>query len=297
MPATIIHGSARAQEPRAGSASLLILTFLLRAWRADQPIVENYVGRQIPTAMVARNLERGSGFFWPQLDTAPFPNYFVVEPPLYQWIVVNVKRATELSLVEAGRIVSALAMTLGAWGLFDLARRRRGDRAALLAAFAFAIFPLTIRYGRAFQPDALMLGSVLAGMACWDRSRCQGGLGWFLAGWSLMALGIAVKVIAGFLLIPLYLAILRPSRARDIAAAAGTLLPAMAWYAWAYHLIHFGGGSRASADNKALWLSLLGPAATLHARNHPLGRAVLAGPCLHSPGRRARDNRPLDCTG
>ncbi len=104
----------------AGFFTLLVLTFLIRAWRADQPIVENYVGRQIPTAMVARNLERGSGFFRPQLDTAPFPNYFVVEPPLYQLAVVNLRRATGLSLGAAGRIVSALAMTLGAWGLFDL---------------------------------------------------------------------------------------------------------------------------------------------------------------------------------
>ena len=54
---------------------LLLATFLIRAVHAGQPIVENYVGRQIPTAMVARNLERGSGLLRPQLDTAPFPNY------------------------------------------------------------------------------------------------------------------------------------------------------------------------------------------------------------------------------
>jgi len=244
-----------------GLALLLLLTFLIRAWRADQPIVENYVGRQIPTAMVARNLERGSGFFWPQLDTAPFPNYFVVEPPLYQLVVVNLRRATGLSLEAAGRIVSALAMTLGTWGLFELVRRRRGERAALFAALAFAIFPLTIRYGRAFQPDAFMLGTVLAGLACWDRSECQGGFWLFLAGWCLLALGIAVKIIAGFLLVPLCLTILRARRSRALAAAAATLLPAIAWYAWAYHLIQAGGGSHASADSQAVWLGLRGPAA------------------------------------
>ena len=45
---------------------LLLATFALRAARLDQPIVENYVGRQIPTAMVARNLDRGSGVSRPQ---------------------------------------------------------------------------------------------------------------------------------------------------------------------------------------------------------------------------------------
>ena len=97
---------------------LLLFTFLLRAFYADQPIVENYVGRQVPTAMVARNLDRGKGLLRPQLDTAPFPNYFLVEPPIYESGVVVLKRATGLSLEEAGRVLSALATTLAALGLF-----------------------------------------------------------------------------------------------------------------------------------------------------------------------------------
>ncbi len=52
---------------------LLVVSLMIRLLQLDQPIVENYVGRQIPTAMVARNLDRGSGFLRPQLDTGPFP--------------------------------------------------------------------------------------------------------------------------------------------------------------------------------------------------------------------------------
>ncbi len=73
---------------------LLAAVFLIRIIRIDQPIVENYVGRQIPTAMVARNLERGSGLLRPRLDTAPFPNYFLVEPPVYELGVVSLRRIT-----------------------------------------------------------------------------------------------------------------------------------------------------------------------------------------------------------
>jgi 4-amino-4-deoxy-L-arabinose transferase-like glycosyltransferase len=242
-------------------ALVLALTFILRAWRAGQPIVENYVGRQIPTAMVARNLDRGSGFFRPQLDTAPFPNYFVVEPPLYQLIVIIAKRETGLSMDAAGRIVSALAMTLGALGLFFLVRTRSGDRAALLATLAFAVFPLTIRYGRAFQPDALMLGTVLAGLAGWDRAFLRGGRVWFVAGWCLLAFGIAVKIIAAFVLVPFWLSNPCARRPRNLAALTATVLPALGWYAWAYYLIETGAGSRASADNRAVWLHLAGPLA------------------------------------
>src|SRR5437868_10458582 len=107
-------------------AAILLGTVLIRLIRLDQPIVENYVGRQIPTAMVARNLERGSGLLRPQLDTAPFPNYFLVEPPLYECGVVALRRATGLTLEQAGRALSALATAVAAWGLADLIRRRGG---------------------------------------------------------------------------------------------------------------------------------------------------------------------------
>jgi 4-amino-4-deoxy-L-arabinose transferase-like glycosyltransferase len=241
--------------------ALLVATFLIRALGADQPLVENYVGRQIPTAMVARNLERGSGFLWPQLDSAPFPNYFLVEPPLYEAGVVLVKRATGLSLGEAGRLFSALATALAAWGLYRLARPREGARVALLAVAAFAVFPLGIRYGRAFQPDATMLGAIVAGLACWDQYRSRPHWPWLAAGWSLVALGLALKITAAFLLVPLVVVIAGARNVRAVLAAVSTLLPALLWYAWAAHLLAVPGGSRAAAQNQSIWLGLLWPSA------------------------------------
>src|SRR5262245_8279870 len=85
-------------------AGILLAALGLRGIGASQPIVENYVGRQVPTAMVARNLERGSGFFRPQLDTAPYPNLFLVEPPIYAAAVVGLRRVTRLALEPAGRL-------------------------------------------------------------------------------------------------------------------------------------------------------------------------------------------------
>jgi 4-amino-4-deoxy-L-arabinose transferase-like glycosyltransferase len=240
---------------------LLVAVFAIRAVHAGQPIVENYVGRQVPTAMAARNLERGSGMLRPRLDTAPFPNYFVVEPPVYEGCAVALRWVTGLGLTEAGRLVSALATTLAAWGVFELARRREGNHAALLAVAVFAVFPLTIRYGRAFQPDALMLGFCCAGLACWDRYQAGGRWSWLVAGWWLLAIGFAIKITAAFLLVPLLILPARRWRPLEVAAACATLLPAAVWYAWAAWLIGSQSGSRASADNQAIWLGALGPAA------------------------------------
>ena len=245
-------------RPALVLTALVIATVLIRLIRLDQPIVENYAGRQVPTAMVARNLERGSGFLRPQLDTAPFPNNFVVEPPIYQALAVALRRATGCKLEAAGRFVSAAAMGLAAWGLFGLIRRRDGDATAFAAVAALALLPVTLRYGRAFQPDALMLGAVLAGANCLDLA-CHGrGRWWFIPGWLLLALGLACKIIAGFVLVPLALVVLRPRTMARMLLLGTTLLPAVLWYLWALHVVESGSGSRASADNRAIWLAVVG---------------------------------------
>jgi 4-amino-4-deoxy-L-arabinose transferase-like glycosyltransferase len=140
---------------------ILLGTLVARCVGAGQPIVENYVGRQIPTAMVARNLDRGTGFLQPRLDVGPSPNLFLVEPPVYQTIVVGLRRVSGLPLEASGRIVSAFGIVLGGLGLYRIVARRSGARVALLTVALFGLWPITIRYGRAFQPDALMRGSVV----------------------------------------------------------------------------------------------------------------------------------------
>lgn len=242
---------------------LLAAVFALRAWRADQPILENYVGRQVPTAMVARNLTRGSGFLHPQLDTGPFPNLFLVEPPIAAGLAAWTSIATDLPLDASGRLVSAASTALAAWGLYGLMRRRRGMTAAVAAVVAFACFPVTIRYGRAFQPDAVAMGLVVAGMNCWDRrgrwSTALGALG--------LGLGLAQKVTWAVVLVPLLLDVHsdRPRRARW--AALACLLPAFAWYLHAgMALAAPSPGSAASLDNASNWLARLTSAGLLDAR-------------------------------
>ena len=258
-----------------GLACLLILTFAVRASRPDQPIVENYVGRQVPTAMVARNLERGSGFLRPTLDTGPFPNLFLVEPPIFAEAAVILHRATGLGLAPAGRLVSALATALGGWGLYGLVGRRSGGTAALWAVAAFGAFPVTIRYGRAFQPDMLMIGTQVAALRCWDEHEGGHGRSWLVAGWVLLAISLATKITSATVFLPLFL-LLRPIRPRKVAMALSAIVPALLWYLHAYLLLREGAGSRASADNAAIWLLAIVPKALLRGDFHARAARSLA---------------------
>lgn len=251
----------RIPRERLTLALLLLATFALRVWKLDQPIVENYVGRQVPTAMAARNLDRGSGFLRPMLDTGPFPNLFLVEPPVFALLAVGLQRVSGLLLESSGRLVSALGVALGAWGLFGLVRRREGGTVALIAVAGFALFPVTIRYGRAFQPDALMLGALLSGLRCWDDREHGGGTGWLVAGWTLLALALALKVVSAYILTPLILVVVRSRTRWKVALAVSTPGPALLWYVHAWALLAENSGSRASAENAAIWGRVLMPTA------------------------------------
>jgi hypothetical protein len=253
-------------------AGVLLFALLVRAVGLDQPIVENYVGRQVPTAMVARNLERGSGFLKPSLDVAPFPNRFLIEPPVYAAAVAAWRSVTGWPLGASGRFISALGVVLCAWGLYGLAARRSGRAVGLTAAAVFATFPVTLRYGRAFQPDALMLGSLLAGLRCWDASEAGGGRAWLASAFLATATALALKVLAAYALVPLLMVVTRDRRPRTVALVLATLAPALLWYSHAAALGAEGVGSRASADNGAIWLRSLDPSALV--RPATLGHVV-----------------------
>ncbi len=233
------------------------------AIHADQPIVENYVGRQIPTAMVARNLERGSGFLHPTLDTGavsqPVPGRAAdLRPgrrlePARSVRLGNWSGWVRLGSRRGGSPRPAMTL-LGAWGFFGLVRRREGPRRPWSLWLRLRSCPVTLRYGRAFQPDAMMLGFVLLGLRGWDEFEASGRSAGPRLGSSGPRPGLTLKVTGAWALIPFGLIVARwPVRAR-LAAGAVMLAPALAWYCLRLEQLHpgaDGGGSLASADNAA----------------------------------------------
>lgn len=244
-----------------------LLTIVPCLLTIQQPIVENYVGRQIPTAMVTRNLARGSGFLYPQLDTGPFPSYFLVEPPIYAALVAGFNQLTNLPVDAAGRLVSALAAWIAALALFANVRAPASRWPTMLA---FLLLPLSLRYGRAVQPDMLALALVLVGLSGWSRWSERGGLIWFAAGFLTLSAGIATKALGAFALLPVACLIaprltgfgaFRPSQyVWTGLLLAAHLIPAGLWYLHAAQLAT-STDSAATFGNLDQWTSSLGPAA------------------------------------
>src|SRR5207244_9214878 len=66
----------------AGPAVLLV-ALAVRLVNLHQPLFENFIDRQVHTAMMARNLAEGGSVLYPEIDVGPFPAYYMLEFPVY----------------------------------------------------------------------------------------------------------------------------------------------------------------------------------------------------------------------
>jgi hypothetical protein len=220
---------------------VFVLALAPRLLQLDQPLLENFIDRQCHTAMIARNLLRGGLVLYPEIDIGPFPGYYMLEFPAYQCLVVGLCRLLPpLPLDAAGRLVSAVATAVACWLLYRLVQARYGPGRATLAGLALAAMPVTLRFGRAFQPDALLMALVLGCIHEFDRWSRSGRRVALMT--ALVALGLALLVkatVAYVVLVCGFLAWQRLGwnmvRRRQVwLALLLVLAPAAGWYAHAW---------------------------------------------------------------
>lgn len=219
---------------------VLLLALAIRLVNLRQPLLENFVDRQVHTAMMARNLARGGSPFYPEIDVGPFPAYYMLEFPGYPAVVAALSGVLHIELDVAGRLFSALATAVACAALFGLVHPRDGRMVAWLAAMTLAVMPVAVRYGRAFQPDATMLGLLVAGVWAMDRWAERDRTVYLFAAALATSLALLLKVIAAYILLPLaYLAWNRcgrstPRRWELWVALALCVVPSALWYGHAY---------------------------------------------------------------
>jgi 4-amino-4-deoxy-L-arabinose transferase-like glycosyltransferase len=222
--------------------AVLLLASAVRLVNVRQPLVENFIDRQVHTAMMARNLARGGSVLYPEIDIGPFPAYYMLEFPGYPALAALAARLSGLPLDAAGRLVSIAATAVACVLLYALVRRRDGAAVACVAAAMLALMPVTVRYGRAFQPDATMLALLVAGVWAMDRWTERGERRYLALAALATAAALLLKVIAAYVLLPLaYLAWHRCGRGvlrrwDQWLALAVAVLPSLAWYVHAWHV-------------------------------------------------------------
>jgi len=200
--AAVVQRLAAAAAWRTRSLEILcigLLTVTLFVGLGSRPLSDPDEGRN---GEVAQEMVRSGEFLEPHLDRLPY-----IDKPFVYFAVVAGSFELLGASEWAGRLPSALATLLTALVTAGLARRLFGAGAGVPAALALLATPLTWIFGQLLILDALFtlwvvgaIGSLYLAIEAADAGRRRARLGWMLAGWGCVALGVLTKGPVGLLL-------------------------------------------------------------------------------------------------
>ena len=238
-------GAPGTPAPILAAVLAMAIGLLVRLPTLGFPLLEAAAGKQTHTAMVARNLYRGSSSWArPRVDDIGHPGYFVKEAPVLPGAVAALYGVLGGTHEWVGRLLPMLAWLAATPAVVAIAASFGGGVTPWIAGVWYAIAPLGFVYSRAFMNDALAVAaSILAlrtALAWREAPRSKGAL---IAGlW--VALAILLKLHAAFWLAPAMATLAfwpgeipGRSRLRFLAAMAIGGALAAPWYvhAWSIH--------------------------------------------------------------
>ncbi len=227
--------SARAPHDLSASLSLAILTLLtliVGAPLAYPGFLQTHSG--FLPVYHAQELAAGANWLtWTPHIGTDF-DAWRSDGRLPYWLAALALRAG-LSGTAAIRLTYALALALGAWGMFAWARRRLHAPAALLAALVYAFLPWTLAtfYVRGALGEALLWG-----LTPWLLWGVTAGRSDSRAGWAIAILTAALLLwtqagLAVFVLMLAALALLvTPGKRGGPALAAGAVIGLLGLIPW-----------------------------------------------------------------
>ncbi len=157
---------------------VILLGFVLRLYRLDNPIGDWHAFRQADTSAVSKvYVSSGIDVLHPKyFDISNIQSgvdnpegYRFVEFPLFNIFQATIYKSLGVfTLEEWGRLLSVVSSTLSILFIFLLTRKHLDYISALSASFFFAVLPFSIFYGRVILPDPSTSMAILAGIYFFD---------------------------------------------------------------------------------------------------------------------------------
>lgn len=200
---------------------VLILGFLLRLYRFDNPIADWHSWRQADTSSVSRKLvTEGFDVMHPRYQDLSPQGLGVENPNGYRFVefpVYNVLQAAPFvlfgtfTLEEWGRLVTIFASLLAGIFIFLIVRRHASRKAAFFAFSFYILLPYNIYYGRVILPDPLAVTTFLGGIYFFDKwiekNRENKSIFLLLVSGVFISISVLLKPFALFFTLPIiYLA-------------------------------------------------------------------------------------------
>jgi 4-amino-4-deoxy-L-arabinose transferase-like glycosyltransferase len=148
-----------------------VLGLAIRVPTLGLPLLEGAAGKQTHTAMVARNLYRGtSSWTRPRVDDIGHPGYFLKEAPILPTVAAGAYTLLGGPSEWVGRLLPTIAWLLVTPAVVAIAASFAGGVTPLVAGVWFAIAPLGVVYSRAFMTDAAAVAAAVLAL--------RAALGW-----------------------------------------------------------------------------------------------------------------------
>lgn len=180
-----------------GLAGVLLLATVLDFFQLSR----NGFANTYYAAAVRSMSESWHNFFFSSFDPGGFVT--IDKPPVGFWFqVLSVKlfgfQGVSLLLPQA--LAGVLSVAL----VFSLVRRRFGSVAALLAALALAVTPISVATNRNNTIDGLLALTLV--LAAWAATLAveRGPLGWLLLSMGLVGVGFNIKMAEAFVALPAF---------------------------------------------------------------------------------------------
>ncbi len=229
-------------------ALLFVVGIVIRVYDIGDAPLDFHPTRQLHSALMAR------GMYYQNLESAPewqrelavrqWKAEQLIEPPLVENLAALMYRVAGREDLLFPRLTSIFFWVLGGVFLFSLARQLSGANGAVAALAFYLVLPYGAIASRSFQPDPLLMLSILMGfwgMYRWYRQPTWNNavLAGLLAGWAIF-----VKSVAVFFIAPAWLGLILSSMGlrRAFASrqvwlmAALTVLPYAAYHVYGMYI-------------------------------------------------------------
>lgn len=164
----------------------------LRLIHLQYPFFDHASVRSVETFTIAKNfITQGLPIWRPRVDWGgPNGGFVKFEFQLYTWMLAGLMRLFGI-LPVVGRLFTISISLASGWLLYDLLRSRFAPLAALFGTAVYLLNPVMVYFGRAIQPDSMMVFFGILGI--WFAGRKE-KLSLFDVGGSVCAVAVAVML-------------------------------------------------------------------------------------------------------
>lgn len=214
---------------------IIILGFVVRLYRVDNPIADWHSWRQADTSAVTRSFVKyGINMLYPTYDDVSSiqtgidnpTGIRMVEFPIYNAIhTILYKSFPFMSLEKWGRILTAVISLFTAIFLFLLGKKHYSIKVGLLAAFFYCFLPFNIYFTRVILPDPLGVLFAVSGLYFFGVNNTVSAI--------LFALALLQKPFFAVYLLPLIPEFLKKEKLKqNLAFVFLAFIPFILWRFW-----------------------------------------------------------------